>query len=323
MITAFVNNMGTIQRVPITAGEDVPFAATWIDLLSPTLEETKAIEKVLNLEFPTKEEMQEIEASSRLYNEDGAFYLTASIITRADSDLPESQPITFILLGHRLITLRHSDPLPFRQFTALAERVPNSCPNGETALLGLLDAIIDRIADILERVQSDMDNLSNLAFAREKTRESLDFRAHLSSIGRSQVLTSKARDSLISITRLLTFLGRPVDGKADKALERRVKTMNRDVASLSDHATFLQNNISFLLDATLGMLNIEQNGIIKIFSVAAVVFLPPTLIASIYGMNFEYMPPEIHSTYGYPIALGVMIVSAILPFLYFKRKGWL
>lgn len=323
MITAYVNSMGTMRPVSLAPGSELPFAATWIDLLSPTPSETKTIESALGLEFPTKEEMQEIEVSSRLYQDNGAFFLTATVMTKADTDIPQSVPITFILTGHRLITLRHAEPLPFRVFAAQMERPGHACATGEAALMGLLDAIVDRIADILERVQQELDGLSGEAFSRQKSRAGLNFEDMLRHIGRCQTLTSKARDSLVSIARLLSFLGRPGDTKADKALGRSVKTLARDVTSLSDHATFLASNINFLLDAILGMLNIEQNGIIKIFSVAAVVFLPPTLIASVYGMNFEHMPPEIHSSYGYPIALVLMLLSAVLPYLYFKRKGWL
>jgi magnesium transporter len=141
-------------------------------------------------------------------------------------------------------------------------------------------------------------------------------------VGRTQALTTQARESLVSIARLLSFIGRPGETKLPKSFERGFKTIARDVMALSDHASFLASNINFMLDATLGMINSEQNGIIKIFSVAAVVFLPPTLIASVYGMNFDIIP-ELKWSLGYPFAIFLMIVSAVLPYYYFKRRGWL
>ncbi len=323
MITAYVNNLGVLRPVVLAATDPLPYAAVWIDLLRATTEETKAIEHALGLDLPTIEEMREIEVSSRLYQENGAFFLTATLLTHADTTDPQSTPVTFVLSGHRLITLRHAEPQSFRIFASQTERPSHGCNNGEAAFMGLLDAIIDRLADILERVQLEMDALSREVFApNTKGAGRHDFHEILKRIGRGQTLTSKTRESLVSLARILSFLGRPGDTKPDKQWGRNIKTLASDVTSLSDHASFLANNINFLLDATLGMLNIEQNGIIKIFSIAAVVFLPPTLIASIYGMNFEFMP-ELHWPYAYPIAVLAMVISAILPLAYFKRRGWL
>jgi magnesium transporter len=172
---------------------------------------------------------------------------------------------------------------------------------------GEVDALSQRIFKVHEAVH------------KRTTNEELE--ANLKQIGRSQNLVSKARESLVSLARLLSFLA-VGDATKDKVFRTHLKSLSRDVASLTDHATYIGNNITFLLDASMGMINIEQNAIIKIFSVAAVVFLPPTLVASIYGMNFESMP-ELHWAAGYPWALGLMVLSAVLPYLWFKRKGWL
>jgi magnesium transporter len=185
-------------------------------------------------------------------------------------------------------------------------------------MAGLLDAIIDRVADVLERVQHDMNQVSRKIFSREKT----DFEEVLRTIGLAEGLTSRSRESLVSIGRVLSFLSRPSEAKMNKALARSLKTLSRDVLALSDHSHFLANNITFMLNAVLGMSNIEQTDIIKIFSVMSVVFLPPTLIASIYGMNFQFMP-ELGWSIGYPISLLLMICAGVLPYLYFKRRGWL
>jgi magnesium transporter len=159
-------------------------------------------------------------------------------------------------------------------------------------------------------------------FSRSAAQTSRDFQKILSRLGRAGDLASKVRESLVSLGRLLAFAIQGTQARGRKTGSARLKTIGRDVASLSDYAAFLNNKVGFLLDATLGMINIEQNAIIKIFSVAAVVFLPPTLIASIYGMNFAHMP-ELGWPLGYPLALALMVVSAILPYLYFKRRGWL
>ena len=192
-------------------------------------------------------------------------------------------------------------------------------------LIALLEAIVDRLADILERAGRDIDGISRDVFQHKgaKPTKSQDFQKVLEAIGRKGDLTSNIRDSLVTLERLVGFLGQgTMQRKSGKDVRERIKTLARDVRSLADHASFLSQKITFLLDATLGMINIEQNAIIKIFSVAAVVFLPPTLIASIYGMNFQFMP-ELDEVYGYPMALGLMVLSAILPYVYFKRRGWL
>jgi len=319
MITAYARSNGTLTPSRIELGETLPEDAIWIDLLGPSREEERLAERALGIDLPTREEMREIEISSRLYQENGALFMTATLMTQADTVSPETEPVTFILVGHRLLTIRYANPLPFQLFASQVQRQPESWLSGDSVLAGLLDAIVDRIADVLERVQHDMSQVSRTIFAREKT----DFEEALRSIGLAEGLTSRARESLVSIARVLTFLSRPAgEGKANKPFSRSLKTLSRDVLALSDHCTFLANNITFMLNTTLGMVNIEQTNIIKIFSVASVVFLPPTLIASIYGMNYEVMP-ELNWSFGYPMSIMLMVISAVAPYLYFKRRGWL
>ena len=319
MITAYVRTNGTLTPVTVQLDEQLPDDAIWIDLLGPSREEEKLAERALAIALPTREEMREIEISSRLYQENGALFMTATLMTQADTLSPETEPVTFILVGHRLLTIRYANPQPFQLFALQVQRQPDSCLSGDSVLAGLLDAIVDRIADVLEKVQHDMNQVSRIIFARQ---HKTDFEEVLRSIGLAEGLTSRARESLVSIARLLSFLSRPAEGKPSKPFSRSLKTLSRDVLALSDHSSFLANNITFMLNATLGMVNIEQTDIIKIFSVASVVFLPPTLIASIYGMNFSWMP-ERDWSFGYPISVILMIVSGVLPYLYFKRRGWL
>jgi magnesium transporter len=322
MLTAYTRKDGTLKALALTAEEPVPEHALWVDLREPTVDERRVVDRWLGIDVPTSEEMQEIEASSRLYQEHGALYLTAMLIAQADTDQPHAGPVTFVLAEHRLVTLRYVDPTPFGVFAAQLGR-PNGqqFQSGEEVMGGLLDAIVDRLADILERVQHEMDAVSHEVF-REHKRGAVDYNVILRRLGRLQGLNSRARESLVSINRLLAFLGRPGEMAQEKILSRTLRTVSRDVGSLSDHSSYLSGDINFLLDATLGLINNEQNNVIKIFSIAAVVFLPPTLIASIYGMNFRFMP-ELHWTFGYPFSIGLMIGSAVLTYWFFKKRGWL
>lgn len=301
-------------------------AIVWVDLLRPTVADEQTIEAWLGIGIPTREEMEEIEISSRLYAEDGALFMTATLPAHTDDDAPSMSPVTFVLAGARLVTIRYHEPRAFGTFPLRAQKVATGCTTSETILLGLLETIVDRLADVLERAGRDVDQISRDIFqtttSKPKKRDQ-NFQNLLKTIGRKEDLTSNIRDSLMTLQRLTGFLGNALTlDKNGKDVRARVKTLSRDVSSLSDHAAFMSQKITFLLDATLGMINIEQNAIIKIFSVAAVVFLPPTLVASIYGMNFDLMP-ELKWTMGYPFALFLMVLSAALPYLYFKRRGWL
>jgi magnesium transporter len=190
-------------------------------------------------------------------------------------------------------------------------------------MTALLEAIVGRVADILEQMGDELDQISTSLFTQSTEVSqgiaSTDLNAVLKSIGRNGDLASRTRDSLHSISRVMPVLQ---NQKGAAEFAERVSTLNLDINSLLDHASYLSSKIQFLLDSALGLINIQQNAIIKIFSVAAVIFLPPTLIASIYGMNFEHIP-ELKWLYGYPFALGFMVVSAILPYWYFKRRRWL
>lgn len=301
--------------------------AVWIDLFKPTPQEEQVVESTLGINIPTPEEMQEIEATSRLYREGETSYMTLRVLYNTESARPESSDITFILTPTRLITLRYADPRSFQMFSAQFARQAGAMGSGSRVLIGLLEAIVDRFADILEQVGLNIDTLSQDIFAAnpeipgKEQRQERDLREILRGIGQAGNLISKARESLFGLSLLVTFLSQIGSDKQTKEVRAGLKNLARDIQSLSDHDSFLAGKVTFLLDATLGMINMEQNDIIKIFSVVAVIFLPPTLIASIYGMNFEYMP-ELHWLLGYPFALLLMILSATLPFLYFKQRGW-
>ena len=227
-----------------------------------------------------------------------------------------------------LVTVRYVTPKAFAVFGARCQRTPASLlASPDAVMLHLFEQIVDRLADILERIGADMDRASQGAFRnargrRAVTKRERDLKEALITLGQVGEVTTRASETLLGLSRILTFL------QAEKAVAIRkenqgtIKTIVRDVRSLVDHANFLNNKATFLLDAVLGMINVEQNAIIKTFTVVSVALMPPTLIASIYGMNFEHMP-ELSWTVGYPLALGLMVLTAVGPVWYFKRRGWL
>jgi magnesium transporter len=325
MLWAYIPRGGTLERQPVQPGGTITEAAVWLDLVSPADGEDKLIEQSLGVAVPTREEMQEIEVSSRLYVENGARYMTATLMCQSDTATPRTTDVTFILAGKRLVTVRYDEPRPF---VIVGAKLGRSCPStvsGESVMMELLDAIIDRAADILEKNAAEVDTVSRQIFEStgRRAKPSRIYNHILRTIGRKGDLSSKVRESLVSIGRLVMFLANEADALHwAKDARAQIKMMQRDVQSLSDHATYLSNKVTFLLDALLGMVSIEQNNVIKIFSVVAVVFMPPTLVASIYGMNFQVMP-ELNWSLGYPLALALMLAAAVLPYFIFKWRGWL
>ena len=335
MLSAYGTENGCLIEFPAATPAAERPDVIWFDLVVPTAEEEKAVEAEVGIDIPTREELAEIEASSRLYQEDGAAFMTANLIRRGEHDQPESSPVTFIIKNNTLITIRYHHPQAFPVYVKRAMKPQTTAMTGWGVLISLLEAVVDRAADHLERVGQIVDETSKKTFGagrilsgtnKRQRRRDVNLQELIENIGEEGVFTSKMRESLVSIGRVVAFMQAITDqmrqSKVMKENRARIKILQRDIISLTDHASFLNGKINFLLDAVLGLINIEQNGIIKIFSVAAVVFLPPTLVASVYGMNFTHMP-ELAWDYGYPFAIGLMILSAILPFWYFKQKGWL
>jgi magnesium transporter len=307
--------------------QSIPEDAAWIDLEEPTREEEELVERCIKVDVPTQEEMAEIEPSSRLYEKNGALYMTVSVLRGVDEDHPTTTPIGFVLAGNRLVTIRYATPKPIRTFENHARRDPDLVLNGPTALTRLIDAIIDRLADEIERVSSTMEELSREIFQDSQQERRIPVKkltGLLSRIGRVQTLLTKIRYSAVTTLRMLSFLGgsNRIHAEKQQDMLHHVGSLTTDVTSLSEHASYLIDSLTFLLDATLGLISIEQNAAMKLFSWAAVVFLPPTLIAGIYGMNFHRFP-ELSWPWGYPMALGLMLASAIGPYFYFKKRGWI
>lgn len=323
MLSAYVPQPHGLARIDLSHSLQIPEPALWLDLLEPSPTEEQAVEQALLVDVPTREEMMEIETSNRLYEEGGALYMTVTVAAKLDTDRPESEAVTFILTSNRLVTNRYVDTKPFQRYSAFVQR---HLPTGRSAInifAGLIEAFVERIADVLEVVAEHLDEVSAAIFSKSdgSGASSRDLRALLKDIGLNGELDSRARESLVSLGRLLEFVQQS-SLELTHEQRGRFKSLSRDVTALSDHASFLGGKVSLLLEATLGLVNLEQNNIIKIFSVAAVLFLPPTLVASIYGMNFDVMP-ELHWAFGYPLALLIMVASMVVTYVLFKRKGWL
>jgi magnesium transporter len=313
------------ERRVLKLDEAVPLDAVWLDLVEPTREEDQRVELALGIEIPTREEAKNIEPSELLYVENGVRYMTARILCQSGTESPKLAAVSFILKDHHLITVRYDEPRSFQMFINRMAR-PGACaPSGEYVLISLFETVIDRAAEILRMTGERIDEASGAIFeSNGGGRADVEtFRATLQTMGREGNRISRVRESLVSIERMLLFLTANVAGAAlSEELRGEVRTTLRDIQSLEDHAGFLSNKIQFLLDAVLGLVSLEQNNIVKIFSIAAVVFMPPTLIASSYGMNFKAMP-ELDWAYGYPMALLMMVAAAASTFLFFRWKKWL
>jgi magnesium transporter len=299
--------------------------AIWLDLVNPSREEEKSIEHLVGVQVPTREEMAEIEVSSRLYFERGAHYMTANILYAVDSPEPQGTALTFILTDRHLITVRYAEPRAVRLFLNRANAGDTTCESPVEIMVGLLEAIIDREADLIERLQLETEKIAQHIFDMKGGQKSRTarFDVTLRQVGRVGEISARVRESLLSLGRVITYLTQVVGFRQEaETIRQRLRTEEKDVQSLSDHVHYLTNRINFMLDATLGMATIEQNQIIKLFSVMAVMLMPPTLIASVYGMNFRHMP-ELAWEWGYPFAVLMMIVSALGFFVYFRRRGWL
>ncbi len=296
----------------------------WIDLLQPSAEERAFVERTTGLKLPDFADLSEIESSSRLRIVQGALYLSAPLVYRVDVDDPHTTPVGFVVTPERLITIRFETPTSF--ITAGQTAYAGACE----AFVGLLEAIVDRIADILERIAGELDTVSHRLFRsstveterkRRPARSNADLRVILRRVGRSGDLASKIRDSLLGIARIVPYVENNGAAWLPTEATSRLQTLRQDIYSLSQYDEHLTNKLQLLLDATLGLINIDQNNIIKVLTVVSVVGVPPTLVASMYGMNFHNMP-ELAWSWGYPYALALIALSAVAPLLWFKWRGW-
>ncbi len=301
--------------------EDAP----WLDLENPTDEERSEVERATRLRVPVEADLAEIESSSRLSSEGDTLYLSTPMAYRGADGDTQSAPLGFVLSPKHLVTVRFAD-LPV--FEAVAERFAASPHTSScVAFLELLEATVDRLADVLEMVGADLDTISARVFGgsgTERNANKIDaqLRATLQAVGRAGERLSKLRDSLVGVQRIAIYVHDMGTSWIKPETLHRFATVRKDITSLMDYDVQLSNKVQFLLDATLGFINIEQNNGIKVLTVVSVVGVPPTLVASIYGMNFKWIP-ELQWDYGYFYGLGVIALSAVLPLIWFKKRGWI
>jgi magnesium transporter len=305
-------------------GPDFPAdQAIWLDLCKATPAEEARVAPLVP-EIPTLEDMEEIEISARLYREDGFDYLTIMVPGLHPDKSAFSGPVTFILGQHHLVTVRHHIPRPFETYPHRADKVGLGCDRPDRVFLGLMEEIIGRQADLLEGAGRILDGITHSVFAPGPAGHTAQaLQSALETAGRQADLVSHCRLSLLTMERALGFFLLTLEERGvAEAARPSVQGLLRDISALEVHGDYLSNRVAQATDATLGMINLAQNTTVRIVSVVAVLFLPPTLIASIYGMNFHTMP-ELQWAAGYPMALVLMVASAAATFLFFKWKNWL
>ncbi|MBZ4023927.1 magnesium transporter [Rhodobacter sp. TJ_12] len=291
--------------------------AIWIDLYRPLDSQVAAV-SALGVEVPTLADMEEIEISNRLYREEGTDVMTVVIPGHTPDGDHVAGPVSFILSRDRLVTVRHHAPRSFTTYPERAARTTPGCTAPERIFLGLIEEIVARLADLLEGVGRVLDAVSVRVLGDARPE---DLKASLGEVGRQGDLLGKIRLALLTLERALSFYDQTLAGQG-AALRPIVKGLMRDIAALSVHNDFLSSRVSLSVDATLGMINLAQNNTVRILSVVTALFLPPTLIASAYGMNFANMP-ELNQSWGYPFALVLMVASAAGTWAFFKWKKWL
>ncbi|MFN3291889.1 MAG: magnesium transporter CorA family protein [Gemmobacter sp.] len=319
MLYAYVPDGPRLARLAPDAGLA---SARWIDLYRPLPAQVEAV-AALGIEVPTLADMEEIELSNRLYRDNGMDFLTVVLPGKDVEGEQVTGPVTFILTPDRLVTVRHHDPQPFSTYPERAQKVGPGITQPEHLFLSLVEEIIGRQADLLESVGRSLDGIGRRVYRDGQAANAETLQALLMQIGRESELVGRVRLGLLTMERAISYFGQALPERPrGKALTGTIKGLMRDIKALEVHADFLSSRVAMVTEVTLGMINLSQNQTIKIVSVVAVVFLPPTVIASAYGMNFANMP-ELEWTWGYPMALGLMLASAVGTFVFFKWRKWL
>ena len=319
MLSAYRVASGRLEKM--APGEALD-EAVWIDLWRPLPAQVEAVQ-ALGLVVPTREDMEEIELSSRLYHEGGYDFMTVVLPGVTPDGEQVSGPVCFILGPARMVTVRFHAPRPFETFPPRAEKTPVGCAGPDRLFLGLVDEVVGRLADHLETAGHGLDEVTRTATDARTALRSPVLEAALARVGMEGERISRVRLALLTIQRMLGFHALQLgESKQDHTMKAMLKGLNRDVQALEVHADFLSTRVGLATDTTLCMINLSQNATVRIVSVVAVLFLPPTLIASVYGMNFQFMP-ELAESWGYPVALVLMFASAAGTWAYFKWRGWL
>ena len=315
MIGAFALDNARLVRIDETS-QNID-SAIWIDLIDPSSEEREILHQGLGQNLASYLELEDLEASARFFEDEDGLHLHSFFYCQDEDDYADISTVAFTLRDGRLFTLRDRELPAFRLYRMRSRIQKLEACNAYELLLDLFETKIEQLADVIETIYADLEQLSRV-IVDGKQGEAFD-RA-LSTLTEQEDASSKVRLCLMDTQRALSFLVRKTRLPASQLEQAR--EVLRDIESLQPHNESLFQKVNFLMQAAMGFINIEQNRIIKIFSVVSVIFLPPTLVASNYGMNFKEMP-ELGFEFGYPMALGLMLLAAFAPYIYFKRKGWL
>ena len=312
----------------LTSGT-MPQGVDWIDALHPTEAEVAFLERALGVAVPNLAKLSEIENSSRLSSDAAHLFLSFPAVFRDGDGTPRTTPVGFVLSSDRLMTVRF-EPLKF--FEVLGKRLAarkEAMEGGLGVFIAILENIIDHVADVLEQVGADLDKVSRHIFgwdaakarAPRPRQDNADLRATLRQVGRSGDLTGKISESLLGMGRMIPYVASNAGRHLSSETKERLDSLKQDVTSLNEYETHLTDKTQFLLDTTLGLANIDQNNVFRVLTVVSVIGIPPTFIASMYGMNFKNMP-EYDWSWGYQYGLALILLSAVVPMLWFKWRGW-
>ena len=308
------NRLNVIEGIEFLENNEDRNSVIWIDMLLPTIEEVRAVEEMFDIEFPTKQETEEIELSSRYWEENNRIEINSYFLIN-DNKSAFNETVSFILQGSLLISVRYKKLQSFDTFTKKLLLSPREFKNGYSIFCQIIDIRIDADADIIENLSKEITKIRKHVF----TDYSNDDEEILEKISTFEDLNMKIRENLTDKQRILNSLLKSQKFVDDK---HELPVMLKDIKSLIDHTNFNFERLDYLQNIFIGILSIEQNKVIKIFTIVNVIFLPPTLIASIYGMNFDFIP-ELHWEYGYLISIIFMVIASITPILIFKKKGWI
>jgi magnesium transporter len=324
---AFHNTMNASEIAVAPDATALPSQVNWIDTFQPDPTEIDFLQRLLGIAVPSLQRMSEIETSSRLSVVGSRLILTIPMVFHDANGLIQSTPLGFLLGKDNVVTVRFKPIRPCDRSQGAGSAGDHPLPGGVGGFVSVLDSIVDHLADELENLTGELDRLSHTVFLHEDHRpkraargDSRDLRQVLRDVGRAGAVTSRISETLLGISRMIPYVAATAEFLTPEA-RTRLKSLNRDVASLNDYEKHQSDKIQFLLDATLGMINVDQNNIFKILTLVSVVGIPPTLIASMYGMNFKNMP-ELDWAYGYPYGLCLIALSAIIPLVWFKWRGW-
>jgi len=328
MITAYGLKDSHTLAHHVKAGGNLPGHMAWVDATQPTNDELEHIGRMAHVRLPKLQDVRLLEQSRQAYTERGVTYLLIPTVSNNSANQPSSSVMLLVLTPNLLLTIHDHKSRTIENLATTVHKDPSLLAGPENILIGFFEALIARCADLSETISHEMEQVSHIVFQESLQRskapghgQANSWRKVLMGLGRTARLNHKLRNTLAGLERTTDFLCRTDRKVLSESAASRINSLHDDIHSLVRHVDFLISESNFLLDAIVGAISIEQNNVIKLFSVVTVAIMPPTLVGSIYGMNFTHMP-ELDWLLGYPMALVLMVLSAVLPLWFFKRNGW-